>query len=421
MKIERISVKNFKVFKEFEMNFEDINLIYGANGSGKTTIGEIFNFFYQLNEKKVINYRNSFNDATDSDDVFKTFNNIAFNYYNTYCTMDGSYENMSLEVEFTIDDLPGYYEVEINKDNEIVNEIFKYRFNTRIQTIFDRAKNTFCSELAKDIKPYKYHFDNEVKTTYISIIKYLCEVELSKDKLDKSDMFDVISKFTTPCIMETKYHNRLFNLGVGGKMDEVVIIARDSNYEDNYNDFKEYADKLSYFICQIDDSIIDCEYKLDGTHPNSGNREFYVLHTIKNIGGREVEIPMSMESSGTRNYLDYFNWLTQIEEGRNTIIVSDEFGVHLHENLQKRIFDYIIKESRKKEVQVVITTHNTNLMNSDALTSKEKQILNVNPINGSRYIKNLVGRDVKENFALKYKQGIYGGAPVDTKLGDIYE
>ncbi len=119
------------------------------------------------------------------------------------------------------------------------------------------------------------------------------------------------------------------------------------------------------------DSMIDCVYNLDENLSSKSKNKVFVLHTVKNIGGNYVEIPMSMESSGTKNYLWYFNCLLNITGEERKIIVADEFSIHLHENLKKRIFEYIVKEARENDVQVVITTHDISLINSEEVFLKE--------------------------------------------------
>jgi len=49
-KLISLKVKNFKSFADFEINLnkQNVNLIYGDNGSGKSTFIEIFDFLVNL-------------------------------------------------------------------------------------------------------------------------------------------------------------------------------------------------------------------------------------------------------------------------------------------------------------------------------------------------------------------------------------
>ncbi|MBZ9631730.1 ATP-binding protein [Salegentibacter sp. LM13S] len=46
MKIEKISVKNYRLLKDFSMDFEDeLSLVVGKNNTGKTSILTVMNKF----------------------------------------------------------------------------------------------------------------------------------------------------------------------------------------------------------------------------------------------------------------------------------------------------------------------------------------------------------------------------------------
>ncbi|MDP2843268.1 MAG: ATP-binding protein, partial [Acetobacterium sp.] len=49
MRLTRLSISNYKGFKEFEINFDsDINVMYGVNGVGKSTIIRAITALLQL-------------------------------------------------------------------------------------------------------------------------------------------------------------------------------------------------------------------------------------------------------------------------------------------------------------------------------------------------------------------------------------
>lgn len=413
MIIESLKVKNFKMLKEFEYNMaENINLIFGENGAGKTSITEIFNFYIQLNIKKFISYKSSFEEES-AKKIEELFNDKIFDYYKNYSTHDNLQDNIILEINFIINEKPVFYMVEIDSENTIKNEVLKIRLDKRMAIIFNRSTKKFHSTIEKIIKPYYYFFTNESKTTYLSIFKYLINIEFDESVIETSALLEYIKKMTNQVITDTEYHNRVASIGIRKTLEEVNNIKNDSYFDKSYQNFINRVDRFSNFITEIDDSIIECKSVMIN---DNDDFKSYKLAVVKKLNNKEIVIPMNLESSGTRNYLKYFDWIDRIINEDGGLYVSDEFGLHLHENLQNRIFEYLVNLSKKNKLQFVITTHSSNLLNVDYISKKEKQILLVNAITGQRSIKNFIGVDAKENYSSKYLSGIYGGAPRSAKL-----
>ena len=54
--LEHVKVKGFKSIKELDLNMEPINILIGANGSGKSNFISLFSFLRNLSEGKLQNY-----------------------------------------------------------------------------------------------------------------------------------------------------------------------------------------------------------------------------------------------------------------------------------------------------------------------------------------------------------------------------
>ena len=68
----------------------------------------------------------------------------------------------------------------------------------------------------------------------------------------------------------------------------------------------------------------------------------------------------SVASTGTRALALFYYWLINAEDA--SFIFMDEFDAYYHYELSKEIVDEIISRT---DVQILFTSHNTNLMNND--------------------------------------------------------
>jgi predicted ATPase len=71
MKIEKIKIRNFKVFQEVEVrDLPNMCVFLGANGAGKTTLFEVFGFLSSAlrnNVKTALNQRGGFKEVISRD------------------------------------------------------------------------------------------------------------------------------------------------------------------------------------------------------------------------------------------------------------------------------------------------------------------------------------------------------------------
>ena len=49
--MKKIVIKNFKCFEEQEVNFKNLTILAGANGSGKSTVIQVLLLFLQSSKK----------------------------------------------------------------------------------------------------------------------------------------------------------------------------------------------------------------------------------------------------------------------------------------------------------------------------------------------------------------------------------
>lgn len=140
-------------------------------------------------------------------------------------------------------------------------------------------------------------------------------------------------------------------------------------------------------------------------------------HAVRNNEGEIVDYEyLDMrddESAGTNNFFDMIVPIVDTLE-RNSLLYIDEFGSSLHPDLAKMIVR-IFKSAKDSTAQLIINTHDTNLMHEDTLTDDEILIVE------KTHLENSVIKPLRENpvfrnsdrssIEKRYRKGQYGGVP----------
>lgn len=137
---------------------------------------------------------------------------------------------------------------------------------------------------------------------------------------------------------------------------------------------------------------------------------FSVLKFVHRFGGKEVEFPMARESDGTHRL---FQLLEILVTDKSKVFVIDEISRCLHPNLTVRFVKEYLAFARKRNVQLVTTTHETRLMSHDIVRRDEIWIADTASDGGTR-LYSLEDRQVRIDKVLdeNYIKNVWGGVPV---------
>ncbi len=146
MSIVKINIENYKSIKKCCINMEELNIIIGENGCGKTNILSAIEYFYNNliekndNDTNIFDRNNKFNNQIKIGITysFKAFKKIYFNQINkgneTYRTYYTKIFNIfkgkdELYVELTkIKDMPISWNIKSLEDRQIIYNIFPFYF-----------------------------------------------------------------------------------------------------------------------------------------------------------------------------------------------------------------------------------------------------------------------------------------------------
>lgn len=426
--IRYIKLKNYKSLVDFSVDFmktksnaKNIVLIYGENGVGKSNLATAF---YTLTEtigtmssielwKKYLDDRESASEDEEVKSIFEDY--LKDNFKDTERIIKdsktiGSKENMVMEFGFRTDGKDGVYRIEMN-DDEIVSERLDFVLNKNQTNFFELSKeNMYINpQIVNDKKYY-----NELKEllnqywgkhSFFAIISY--EINDKKKGYVKSkisnNFFLTLSYFETLCT-KVKIGSKLEHGTLRLKHHILSQLSKGKVPTEEEKELDKVEEFINYFFTSMYSDIKRVYYEKE----IKGDSIKYKLMVSKMIYGEIRDIEFKRESTGTINLLDLLPFLIAACEGQDVII--DELDTGIHDILVYKILENI---SQYITGQLIITTHNTLLMDSEIPKEDiyvfnvnkfaEKELIPINEFNG-RIHKNI-------NPQKKFLSGMYGGIP----------
>lgn len=434
-----IKLKNYKSLVDFEVDLTNKRgapkkfiLIYGENGIGKSNFASVFatllETFMSKSAIETINrylesgtdvqspkFRKMLNDLKDTERIIKSTKTI------------GSTDNMLLEFGFRVNKKDGFYRLEF--DNEkIVSEEFEYNLSETNKISYkikeDMKSFNLQDNLFKD-KTYKIEIENLLNKYWgkHSLISLIAFEQLDKrqgyitSKISKG-LYDAITNMITMSVRISGYRgSELDFMGASNLLYSQIFEGSIPAYI--AKQLKKVEKLLNVFFTNSYSDIKQVYYLLQ----EKGDVIYYRLMFKKIVYGKLIDIKYELESAGTKCLVELLPYFMSSLEGRISII--DEIDSNIHDVLINTILEELYDSI---EEQIIITTHNTMLLESEKLRS-------------GAYIFNIDKKGKKElvpitdfedrmhpniNVRKRYLSGLYGGVPFSTyinfdELKDIVE
>ena len=325
-------VKNFKNFKDkLTFNFANTNhyafskdcikndiiktaLIYGINGCGKSNLAfAIFDIISHLTDMELNpdKYRDYTNANTDKREIAEF--GYVFKFEDTVLTY--SYGKTDLRT--------------------LVFE--RLEINNKILVEYDRRNTSeryFKTNLAGSET-----LNTDLSQFTISVLKYIKTSTVLKDNNEKRSLFRFFD-FVDNMLHFRSLNDRFYQGYETGIVDIFDYIA--DNHLDDFNSFLHQA--------KLDITSVTAE-KI-----NNHKRLFMQFDSGK------IDFS-SNASTGTMTLALFYFWLKRMEEHKPSLVFIDEFDAFYHQELS----EFIVKQLQTLDCQVILTTHNTQLLNNDLM------------------------------------------------------
>ncbi|WP_152495384.1 AAA family ATPase, partial [Dehalobacter sp. UNSWDHB] len=135
--------------------------------------------------------------------------------------------------------------------------------------------------------------------------------------------------------------------------------------------------------------------------------------------GNDAVFDFSEESDGTRRILDLIEILFS---GEGKVYIIDEIDRSLHPQLTYKFIQEFLTAARKRNIQLVITTHESRLLDFGLLRQDEIWIAN-KTLSGTTELYSLDEYNVRfdKKVDKAYLEGRYGGIPIFSTIFPVKE
>lgn len=366
--LKKFTVSNYRQFNEplefdltagnYAFNSDCTNnglvklaLIYGVNGTGKSSLGwALFDLVSHL-----------------------TDNNFS-HYSKYYLNANSNNKYANFKFEFLFEDTPVTYEYQKDEDRNLICE--KLTIDKKICVEYELNK-PFISKLKGSENLNKNINQNQ----NLSAIKYI----YSNTNLDKRNKNNKIF------VLFMNFINHI--LWFRSVLDDRSFIG----YKNGSENISEQILKNNY-LDDFEEFLRDCglNFQLVKYSDINGN----------NIGikfpNKRKPLPFfEIVSTGTRNLTLFYYWWKVIQENNIPLLFIDEFDCSYHFDLSEKIVEKLKKLS---STQVILTTHNTNLLSNDLIRPDCGFIINGKSINS---LNKLTEKEIREahNLERLYQAG----------------
>ena len=326
--IKEIRLKNWKSFKNVTFKPEGINILIGANASGKTNFLEALELMQKLgrnaSEQEIKKIRGG-------QRFFKNMN-----------IENSSEEKILLECIIENKKILGEKYFEQLKADECIYEIFENN-----KEIKDKIKLEAIKE-QKIVKKGKEARINKIAVKlFEEALGTFLEETIKKEELSKITILDPIPREIRENIKDT-YNN---------------FIEKDCSNLINYisnlpNEERKKIEKelLKYIKQLLDHDIEALSFSKIGEMEESSQ-----LYLEENVNGKTVKLHSDIISDGTLRFIAIIGVLLLQPSG--SILAIEEVDNGIAPSKTKLLLDIINDISYEREIDVILTTHNTALMN----------------------------------------------------------
>ena len=365
------------------LRLNKLALIYGANASGKTTVLKALDFLRKICTEP-------FNKKTEKFD----FQPFLFDEKTPQ-------QNTKFELEFVLNGIRYFYEVELNKNCIVGEKLFNYNPNKAIvfERTTDKKKELTSIKFGSKIQKRKHLEDSlEIFTLWNNTVLggfFKTNIE-SKELMEVSEFF---KEKQFPIINPTYKLKRIIPQNIDEKYIKKILLKLVTIADFRISD---------YVVTKKDDSV-DVD--------DARNNKIEIFHSVKDD---KFSLPFELESLGTQRYFTILFFLFFILS-ENQIISIDELESSLHPDLFNHfLLTYLV--NGKNESQLIATTHNREILNNrdifrdDAIWFTDKNEDSATELYSLADFDSSVVRDTS-NVLNAYKSGKLGGVP---NLGDYY-
>ncbi|MGD1823460.1 MAG: AAA family ATPase [Pleomorphochaeta sp.] len=427
--IQEFSMIAGKVRKNNDRVYEGQNIklikfasIFGANASGKSNLVKVFRFARQLIVHKFPdNFVNSYCKINKE-------NKEKISYFDFEIKIDNKYYSYGFEIVLNTQQVKSewLYEISKTKDKVIFERqvekgeyiVDKYFMNSDINKKLDiyandvREKDSvlFLKVLNRDKD--SFYIDHPQAKVFNKVYQWF------RNSLDvtypNQPLHDFSFLLRNDDLIKLGNYLKVFKTGIS-KISRKEVLINQIKMELEPSLIKRIEKQLN------DDINNDKQDRGHGIFLRAQNKGYYFFTKDNDISKYEkiefyhdnTDIPFELfeESDGTIRLIDLISILLNKVENRTFIV--DELDRCLHPQLTRRFISEFLNIAREKNNQLIVTSHESRLLNFDLLRKDEIWFTDKNEIGETRiYSLDEFNERFDKKIDTAYLEGRYGAVPI---------
>lgn len=424
-----------RLYKDDSLKLIKFAAFYGANASGKSNLIKAIDFarvtiLREIPSKSIISYSKINNDNKNKNSYFEFEIELNGKYYAYGFEILLSERAIKKEWLYELfsskeDKLIFARDIE-NKSYEISDKYFKTKklYNNLIVFI-DVIKEDSSVLFLHDINEKKVSLYNEfpevqiLKTIYNWFYK---DLDVNYANRPLKDSYRNIFDENISCKIQ-KYLN-MFGIGI------TKVVPHPVSREEIKESLPQFViddiiEELKKDNNKIPKKKILLNFSLKGFYLFEKNQNDEITYKVLNFnhGDDDIAFLLSEESDGTQRLMELLSVLIIEEEGK--IFIIDEIDRCLHPLLTKKFISSFLEIAKKKNIQLIVTTHESQLMDLNLLRKDEIWLINKDKYGESTiYSLDEFNERFDKKIVRAYLDGRYGAIPEFDKninYGEISE
>ena len=430
----KVRSKKEHVYEDGKIKLLKFAAVYGANAAGKSNLVKALDFMQRiivsgLPEGHTDNYCKVMTESKDKE-----------SYFELEILLNDKYYAYGFEVILNQSRFTSEWLVELTSDNkeklifsrDIIKGIYEFGGEVKIKGLIEKL-NVYAEDIQEDGSVLLLSIMNQNKKTLYQ-------------QFEQAAIFQDIYKWIKNNL-DINYPDRpISDYSYMAKTENVEEICRIiAAFGTGITDFQMVEVPVEKVLGHLpktiqEDLLADIEKKTVDMKADinvdelgiimRSNRDFFILNidkeeniicrTIKfSHGKKNILFELSEESDGTVRLLDLLEVLLS-GEGKTYII--DELDRCLHPSLTYKFVDTFLKLAFQKNIQLIVTTHQSRLLDFDLLRRDEIWFVNKRK-SGESDIYSLEEYNARfdQKIDKAYLEGRYGGIPVFNTVFPIRE
>ncbi len=440
--LQKIHIRNFKSLQNVSLELRDVNLLIGANNSGKSNFLKALVFFSEWMVNKAIRKEDFDRLVFKQKEITISSNKnefVGFQFINKQAKSKYHYElelygrdnhkEKYIENQFLGLSIDGQEEGEVNIHDLDALYAYFYSFKLKSDALstLQPHRDLVIADSASTISLYKHNPPSQLAQN---------SSNLNNDYFLKESIHD-FDGFPEQLI-NTFEALKIYQPNPSKFSKPYPTLAQDYTINEDASNLVSFLDNMRDEFPEVNQAIvtdlqkcvsefIDLRFKKVDFPENSEERRIYGNQTFKKFGLFDkygATYWADELSEGTLYFLALLAIIHQPNPPRLLLLEEPEKGIHPRRI--KEVLEFIFDLSSAKDIQIILTSHNMDVLNAFEDMPENVFVFDKND-SESTEIKNLYDDiiapkekkaeedgyelDLSNNLGMRWKTGFFGGVP----------